>query len=237
MVSVLVGAVGLQEARSAVDRAFQTEMAGDYKGARTALEGLLRSSTEAEDEAARALLRRHLEEMEVRRRAHEAHGATARGFVAQFETLRERPVRWQNLLWDEAVRSVPELEGTAELQLAWDRLDGLPLEAVQPKLVSRLRRTGVAVRSDEANLIARVQVEASEPKAERHRFSVEVEASYVLKSRAPRRALSSRVHRHRESRTGAEAAQEWVTRRVMDEVAHSLIFDIRLHRLLEQAGL
>lgn len=240
---MLVASFGLDDARRATELAFRAELAGDYAGARRALEGQVAQARGAESEAARAWLTRHLAGLDRRATLQREYGDSAEGYLKRLRTLRNRPARWRSLLWSEARKDLPELDdavASVPVRFVWDRLEGLSRPPLNEMLSARLERAGipVAVGPGPAVLQAHLQASTDGPKPDRHRFRVEVEASYVLRETKPRPAsIGARQVRHEEVRRDADRAMQWTTRRAMDELSKALVHDLRVRALEDLAGL
>lgn len=240
---VLVASFGLDDARRATELAFRAELAGDYAGARRALEGQVAQARGADSEAARAWLTRHLAELDRRATLQREYGDSAEGYLKRLRTLRNRPARWRSLLWSEARKDLPELDDavdSAPVRFVWDRLEGLSRPPLNEMLSARLERAGIPVAAGPGPAVLQAHLHASTdgPKPDRHRFRVEVEASYVLRETKPRPAsIGARQVRHEEVRRDADRAVQWTARRAMDELSKKLVHDLRVRALEELAGL
>src|SRR5262245_15089555 len=72
--------LSLKNAERAIDLAWQAELAGDYPGARAALEDLVKTSTMSMEAPARALIDQWLAGLTKRKAAFDKSGRTARGY-------------------------------------------------------------------------------------------------------------------------------------------------------------
>jgi hypothetical protein len=215
--------VDLAEARRVADRAFRTELAGDYGGAEAAVEALLHRGTQGEP--ASALLRRYLDGLRTRR---SALTGSPPDLAAAYRSLRDAPSVWGDLLWNR----LPAPTDPPRVRLTLARLQAVDEDGARRALMERLRRGGVAV-ADDARFEVRLEVSADDLSEARHRYACRSEGGYTLLDRQGRpRLAGSGANEARSRRTTADEAREWSLRRLFDELAHDILFDLRL-RLLE----
>lgn len=240
-IGLLAGDVGLDEMRRAVDRAFTTELAGDFAGAEAGIRGLARTSTLTGSAQIRADT--YLSGLAARRTAFERHGRTSAGFAAAFATLREAPERWSALLWDQAREAIPDLDQAepSRVRVRTRRIEGRDAEEVARFVASQLRQRGVAVSDaaapHRAELELRLDLDAADVQEDRTRHRARAEGTYVLRATEPPGAVvGSGAQSHEARRATVEAARRWASRKVLDALVDDVAFDVRLRWLTSAAA-
>lgn len=226
----------LRGADRVIDRAFMTELAGDYAGARTALKARLSKATRPEEEPACARLRAWLRGMDKRQRAFSREGRTATGYWRAFQTLRDFGPARSGLFWQRAGRDLPKLEGNfeslAKIDLRFERVVGLDKDraAWTRHLAGLLGKHGVEAfeGKPDARYEARIYLDAAEASAMMGRSRVTVEASDLLRNRDEEdRLVGSFSKRRSVTRPDEEAARRFAVRRVLDDLGWTLVYRIR----------
>lgn len=225
----------LRAADRVIDRAYVTELAGDYRGAREAVKDRLQAATLPEEEPGRARLRAWLEGQRKRKAAFDEYGRTAAGYWQAYRTLAQTGFSRSELLWRAALRDIPSLEGEyaslAQIDLRLERVVGLNQAAPEWErhLQAALRKHGLAVRPGrEARYEVRINLDAKQASELMNRWRVTVESDYLLRNRhEERRLIGSFTKRRAVIRRQEGHARQFAVRRVLDDLGRSLVFQVR----------
>jgi hypothetical protein len=145
----------LRAAERAIDLAWQAELAEDYAGARSALQALVRSSTTAEETAARERIEEWLSTIDERESAKRAHGESARFYAESFSTLKAFGQKRSEELFRRAKKAFPQLSTTTSVMLRPERLLDVADKTAPERLVRRtLEKHGFTVSTEQAKRAA-----------------------------------------------------------------------------------
>lgn len=228
----------IRGAERAIDLGLQAELAGDYRGAETALEKLVETATRSEEIAPRQRVESFLRSMQARKAAFERHGRTALGYGEAFSTMRPFGIARAEQLWRKALADVPALaEESAAVVLRLERVKGADAGAAQKRLRRVVTRHGLVVAgADEARFVVRVNIDATEVSHNRWGVRVTAEASAVVKDRRRDDDPAGTIAKRRAERRRREAdARHLAVYRVLGDVGRRVVFAVRA-RILEDAA-
>lgn len=231
----------LRSADRIIDRAFMTELAGDFEGARAALRERIKQASLPEEEPGRLKLVGWMRGLNARAEAYARLGRTVQGYAQAFETLRGQGSERSELLWQRAVRDVPELQGEfeklARVHLRMERVVGLARSdsGWSAHLAQRLHQYGVEAAPSDApsRYEVRVYLDAADAAELMGRTRVTVESSYVLRTvqahalEQDERVVGTFSKRRAVTRPTEDAARRFGVRRVMDDLGWALVHQIR----------
>lgn len=225
----------LRTADRIIDRAYVTELAGDYAGARAAVRDSMETAVLGEEAPARARLRHWLVGQAEREQAFRRHGKTPQGYWRAFATLSDAGFGRADLMWARALRDLPELqrdfEELARVDLRFERVVGTgELDPWEKHLEAKLRAYGVkaAPRVDSTRYEARINLDATDAKELMYRWQVTTEGSYLMRDLHDESRLIGRFsRRRREVRPTESQARAFAMRRVVDDLSRTLVFQVR----------
>ena len=222
----------LRGVERAIDRAFVAELAGDFKGGRQALTRLLESKPRPEEAAARARLTAWLVSMRAREEAFALSGRTARGYAQAFSTLREFGPERGQLLWQRALRDLPQVRHrTPRVRVRFERLLSVKRDEVSVWLSPRLVAAGFALAEEtdrNAHYELRMNLDARQAETRMARTRVTVEGSFLLRRcDEEEQVVASYAKRRAVVRRTEEAARAFAVRRAVDDLAWAAIFRLR----------
>jgi hypothetical protein len=231
----------LRAADRVIDRAFATELAGDFEGARDAVRARLQQAKLPEEEPGRQRLIGWLRGLDDRAAAYKRFGRTAQGYWRAFQTLRPHGPSRSDLLWGRALRDVPELQEEfdklARVHVRIERVVGVAerdLAAWAQHLTGRLGGYGVRAKEAEpARYEVRVYLDAADAAELMGRSRVTVESSYVLRTvqagelEQDERVVGTFNKRRSVTRPTEDGARRFGVRRVMDDLGWSLVYQLR----------
>jgi len=225
----------LRSADRIIDRAFAAELAGDYAGARAAVRQRVQAAELAEEEPARARLKRWLIGQAERKQAFARHGKTAQGYWHAFSTLKAGAGARAEILWQRALRDIPVLErdfaALSQVDLRFERVVGLPRQSdMQQRLRANLTQQGITCLSNapRARYGVRINLDATDGVELMYRWKVTTEVSYLLRDRhSEQRVVGSFSRRRSVVRETQTAARAFSIRRAVDDLGRQLVFQIR----------
>lgn len=227
----------LRRAGRAIDLAFAAELAGDYEGARRALEAQLEAARRPEEAAGRARLQSWLDAMAVRKAAFERAGKTPEAYLEALDSMEGFGASRADLLWHEAQRDIAALDreyrAQGRVRLRLERVVGLAREAPEARahLEERLAGGGLTVTDEPeaAPYEVRLNVDARRTEDLQHRKQVTAEGSYVMRDRRPEppRLVGTFMKRRTVVRGEEVAARAFAVRRLLDDAARSVVFQVR----------
>lgn len=230
----------MRGAERAIDLAWQAELVADYKGARSALVALVKSSTTTDEIAAKERVEEWLRTLDEREQAFQAHGQSAKFFAIAFSSLKNFGPKRADDLWQRALKQLPALHTTATatraVSLRPERLIGAVNRETAERLVAQaLSKNGLSVTREGGRFEVRIDVDASQFEPLERGARATAQASLIIRERGQdgKYRLSGNVQKRRvEVRHTADEAKSFAMRRALDEASAALVFHLR-SRMIE----
>lgn len=219
-----------QAADRMIELALEAELAGDFDGAKDALDSRLSKTFSREEELGRQRLQAWLSSARFRRAGFGAKAGRLAALEA-WQSLEPFSPTVHDRVWFEFSRRQPHLQSAlTPVALKVDRTLGFDEVVTQSLLEKALRQRSVPM--DQQGLELAISIDASKMTSDGRWKVARTELAFVLTSTsAAHRPLALFARARTERRLGADEARSMAVRRLGLDAAHAVLFTLRSQAL------